>query len=346
MAPKRKLPSVGLERRVRARKEEEPEPEAEVSSEGEENDDDDDSDSHDFVSEQGVGRRRKGQDDSDGEDDGGSQSGSEDDEEEEGPAGKADLSNISFGALARAQASLPALSKRKSKSGVRPGDDDNDNDDSEEGDDDRRGRGPGRQTQKTSKYNHAQRSSKHAPQEVSSKRPVARGRRDIVARDEDPARRGRGEARDPRFDPAVSSGNSRAVQEIKARKAYAFLDEYRESEMAALRQEAKKTRDPAAKEALKRKLMSMESRKRARERKDEGERLLAEHRRAEKGAVAQGKRPFYLKKSEQKKQLLLNRFQGMSGAQVDKAIERKRKKVAGKEKKELGSLERVTSRRG
>lgn len=264
----------------------------------------------------------------------------DEEEEEDGPAGKADLSNISFGALARAQASLPALSKRKSKSGVRPGDSSSSSE--EEDDDDRR---RGRQTQKPSKYNHAQRSSKHAPQEVSSKRPVARGRRDIIAQDEDPARRRR-EARDPRFDPAVSSGNSRAVQEIKARKAYAFLDEYRESEMAALRQEAKKAKDPAAKEALKRRLMSMESRKRAWEQKDEGERLLAEHRRAEKGAVAQGKKPFYLKKSEQKKQLLLNRFKGMSGAQVDKAIERKRKKVAGKEKKELGSLERVTSRRG
>lgn len=34
----------------------------------------------------------------------------------------------------------------------------------------------------------------------------------------------------------------------------------------------------------------------------------------------------------------------MSKGQVDRAIERKRKKVAGKEKKELGGLQRVSNR--
>ena len=136
------------------------------------------------------------------------------------------------------------------------------------------------------------------------------------------------------------------VQEIKARKAYAFLDEYRDSEIVALKQQIKKAKDAGVREDLKRQLMSMESKRKARLRKDEGEKLLADHRRSEKEAVAQGKKPFYLKKSEQKKQLLLNRYQGMSKGQVDKAIERKRKKVAGKEKKELDTLQRVTSRRG
>ena len=69
MAPKRKLPSLGLERRVRARKEEkwEPEPDVEASSE----DDDDE-----FVSEEETGRRRLADDGSE-EDEDDSQSGSE-----------------------------------------------------------------------------------------------------------------------------------------------------------------------------------------------------------------------------------------------------------------------------
>jgi len=44
--------------------------------------------------------------------------------------------------------------------------------------------------------------------------------------------------------------------------------------------------------------------------------------------------------AEQKKQLLTKRFEGMSKGQVDRAIERKRKKVAGQEKKELDFLQR------
>ena len=57
--------------------------------------------------------------------------------------------------------------------------------------------------------------------------------------------------------------------------------------------------------------------------------------RKEKELVKQGKKPFFLKKSEQKKLLLMDKYAGMSKSQVDKAIEKKRKKVAGKEKKQL-----------
>ncbi|KAG5913070.1 rRNA biogenesis protein rrp36, partial [Claviceps sorghi] len=108
--------------------------------------------------------------------------------------------------------------------------------------------------------------------------------------------------------------------------------------MAELRARIKKTKDPADREALKRQLLSMESRKKAQQKKDEERALLAEHRAKEKELVAQGKTPFYLKRSEQKKQLLVGRYEKMSKKQVDRAIERKRKKVVGKEKKELGQL--------
>lgn len=189
-----------------------------------------------------------------------------------------------------------------------------------------------RRAKSDSKQN-LQRSSKHAPQEQSSKKPVSR-RREILA---DTRRK----ARDPRFDPLMGK-----LDEAKARKAYAFLDEYRDSEMADLRAEIKKTKNTEHKEQLKRQLLSMESRKKARQKKDEEEDLLREHRRKEKDLVAQGKQPFYLKKSDQKKQVLTNRFANMSKGQVDRAIERKRKKVAGKEKKELGALERVSNRHG
>lgn len=176
------------------------------------------------------------------------------------------------------------------------------------------------------------RTSKHAPQEQSSKKPVSR-RREILQDN-------RRKARDPRFDPLMG-----AVDEEKMRRAYAFLDEYRDSEITDLKAQIRKAKDMGEKESLKRQLLSMESKKKAQKKRDEADDLLRQHRNKEKELVAQGKQPFYLKKSEQKQQLLTNRFADMSKGQVDRAIERKRKKMAGKEKKELDGLFRVRDRR-
>lgn len=186
------------------------------------------------------------------------------------------------------------------------------------------------------------RSSKHAPTEVSSKRPVSRKREILAVK--------RPQARDPRFDPLVTSRSSAGgpdltgrAAEDHARKAYAFLDEYRDDEMRQLRAAVKKAKTPAEKEQLQRALMSMESRKKSRERKDRERAVIEEHRRREKELVREGKKaqPFYLKKSEQKKQLLLDQFAGLSERQRDKAIEKKRKKIAGKEKKSLPMERRI-----
>ncbi|KAF5980265.1 kinase [Fusarium coicis] len=250
-------------------------------------------------------------------------SSSEDDDdgdemEEEGIRGASsdeDEEEVSFGALAKAQASLPSAG-RKSKSKK-----------SADEDAPRTETPAPRKSTKSKDDPKPKRSSKHAPQEQTSKKPVSR-RREILPDN-------RRQYRDPRFDPLVGR-----VDEEKASKAYAFLDEYRDKEMADLRAQIKKTKDSYEKDNLKRQLQSMESRKKANMRRQEEERLLKEHRQKEKELVAQGKTPFYLKKSEQKKQLLVNRYEGMSKGQVDRAIERKRKKVAGKEKKELDFLQR------
>lgn len=177
------------------------------------------------------------------------------------------------------------------------------------------------------------RSSKHAPMEVSSKRPVSRKREIIPVK--------KIQARDPRFDPLITSrsgaGHNSKVDEDHARKAYAFLDEYRDDEVRQLKAAVKNAHTPAEKEKLQRTVMSLESRKKARDKKDRERALVEEHRRREKELVKEGKKakPFYLKKAEQKKQLLVNQFTDMSARQRDKAIEKKRKKVAGKEKKAM-----------
>jgi ribosomal RNA-processing protein 36 len=147
-------------------------------------------------------------------------------------------------------------------------------------------------------------------------------------------------ARDPRFDAAVGS-----LREDKFRRAYAFLDDYRESEMKDLRTALKKTKDPVQKEELQRALLRMESRKKAQDRKDREVALLEEHRAKEKELVSKGKKPFFLKKSEVKKKLLVEQFEGMKKRQVDKVIERRRKKIVAKERKELRMERRGASER-
>jgi ribosomal RNA-processing protein 36 len=166
------------------------------------------------------------------------------------------------------------------------------------------------------------RSSKHAPTEISSKKAVSRKREVVPV----PKR----EFRDPRFEPL-----SGFVDEAKVRAAYSFLDEYREDEIKELKSAIKTARNADAKDKLKRALMSMESKKKAQMRKQKEQEILDNHRKAEKELVKQGKQPFYLKKAEQKKRVLLDQFGGLKGKKLDHVIERRRKKQEGREKKKM-----------
>ncbi|ORY71256.1 uncharacterized protein BCR38DRAFT_329982 [Pseudomassariella vexata] len=298
---KRKLPFSGLQRRVRARKEE-PEPEEIIeSSEGSEDEDEDASDN---------------------EDESQSDASSDEDEYKEDAEPTLDPSQISFGELAKVQASLPPRKGRRktapSDSGSGSG--------SESGAD-------ADEAEATTTYGYDPkrtfkpvqgRSSKHAPAEQTSKRAVTRKREVVPVH--------KPTARDPRFGPLGAHG---PPSEDAVRKNYSFLSEYRDAEIATLRATIKKTKDPRAKEELQRALISMQSKKLAQQRKDEARAVLEEHRKQEKEAVKQGKKPFYLKKAEQKKQVLVKRFEGLKKRDVDKAIERKRKKIVSKEKKDL-----------
>jgi len=149
------------------------------------------------------------------------------------------------------------------------------------------------------------------------------------------------EARDPRFMPI----GQQHQDEMKLKEAYAFLEDYRKDELRQLKDAAKKEKDSVAKEKLQRAIISMESQMKARARKEREHELLAGHRKKEKELVKQGKQPYYLKKSEQKQKLLIDQFSKMKKGQVDKAIERRRKKVEGKEKKHLPWARRTAEER-
>lgn len=126
------------------------------------------------------------------------------------------------------------------------------------------------------------------------------------------------------------------------KRNYAFLEEYREDEMKHLKESIRRTKstDEATQEALKRALLSMESKKKAQAAKDKQQEIIRTHRAREKDLIKHGKKPFYLKKSEQKKLALVERFKGLKGKQVERVMERKRKKKAGRERKNMPDMRR------
>ncbi|KAH7411877.1 hypothetical protein DE146DRAFT_641604 [Phaeosphaeria sp. MPI-PUGE-AT-0046c] len=167
------------------------------------------------------------------------------------------------------------------------------------------------------------RSSKHAPMVQSSKRMVSRKRKVVDVK--------KPVFRDPRFD---NMGGA-ALDDNTLNNRYAFLNDYRASEIAELKSTIRKSKNEGEKERLKKKLLSMESQQKTREAKEKQQDVVREHKNKEKELIKQGKQPFYLKKSEQKKLALIDRFQNMKSKQRDKVIERRRKKVTAKERKNM-----------
>ena len=128
------------------------------------------------------------------------------------------------------------------------------------------------------------RSSKHAPAVQSSKRMVSRKRKVVDVK--------KPVFRDPRFENI--SGPQ--PDENTVGRRYSFLNDYRASEMAELQTTIKKTKSEDEKERLKKKLLSMESQEQTRTRKEEQQNVVRDHRKKEKVLIKQGKQPFYLKK--------------------------------------------------
>jgi ribosomal RNA-processing protein 36 len=173
------------------------------------------------------------------------------------------------------------------------------------------------------------RSSKHAPAVQSSKRMVSRKRTVVDVK--------KPVFRDPRFE---NVGGPRPDEETVSRR-YAFLNDYKASEIADLKKAIKKSRNGDEKEQMRKQLESMESQQKTQQRKDEQQAVVREHKKKEKELVKDGKQPFYLKKSEQKKLALIDRFQNMKSKQRDRTIERRRKKVTAKERRNMPAERRA-----
>lgn len=257
-----------------------------------------------------------------------------------------DLKSISFGALAKAQeAFAPPLKSRKRKLAALNADDETPNHLAHDQ------HSPPQPQQHTNPIDNphptrdvlskkplqslSSRSSKHAPAVLSSRNPVSRKREILTP---PPAQR----SRDPRFDPTITSATLNEASIARADKAYSFLTAYQADEILSLKSQLKKAehgRNANATEAaaLKKKLMSMESRVRNAAAKSKEREILAAHKAGEKQAIREGRksRPYFLKKSEVKKKVELDRVEGMGKKQKETMEKRRRMREKKKEARDM-----------
>ncbi|OAD67881.1 hypothetical protein PHYBLDRAFT_118022, partial [Phycomyces blakesleeanus NRRL 1555(-)] len=161
---------------------------------------------------------------------------------------------------------------------------------------------------------------KKSPMEMSSKRAVGRFREVVPIAAE--------KRRDPRFDKMSGQFNQELFE-----KSYDFLDDYKQNEQAMLRDRIKKEKDPDTRAELESALIRMVSTSREYSAKEaKRKQLLArERKKVEAELVEQGKTPFYLKRSEKRKLDLVDRYNKLGKKNMDKILEKRRKRNATKD---------------
>ncbi|KAL4458076.1 hypothetical protein ABPG75_012941 [Micractinium tetrahymenae] len=174
------------------------------------------------------------------------------------------------------------------------------------------------------------RGGKHRPAEISSKRPVP------VLRDT--LQGGKREARDPRFE-SLSAGQ---YSEEQFKRRYAFLyDEKLPEERAELRAALKKAKGAGARAELQARLTRVEQQLRSEEARRKREGFKQQVKAKERAAVKDGKSPFFLKKSEQRRLELLAKYEELKASgKLDKFMAKRRKKNAAKSHKHLPGARR------
>ncbi|KAJ3209806.1 TBC1 domain member 8B [Dinochytrium kinnereticum] len=229
---------------------------------------------------------------------------------------KAELEDVSFGQLLKVQQQIGLKKFKKLQSGSEV----NAKDDEE-----RQILQKQAKKEKTSRPSESElskRRNKHAPQEVTAKRPVTR-KRNVI---EIPKQK----SRDPRFDSLSGTLNTGLFKD-----SYKFLNDYRKSEIEMIEKTLKKEKSPVEREKLQKLQQSMITAQRAEAADAKRKGLLKEWKKTESEAVKQGKKPFFLKKSDVKKMMLIEKYKNMTPAQVEKVLEKRRKDNASSERRFL-----------
>ncbi|CAI9259641.1 unnamed protein product [Lactuca saligna] len=164
------------------------------------------------------------------------------------------------------------------------------------------------------------RENKNRPMEISSKKPVGRFREVIQA----PKKI----VRDPRFESLCGTLD---VDGFKKRYNFLYESEL-PKEKEQLKKQMKKTKDPEVISGLKERLAWIDKQLKSASTKHTDKEILVKHKKKEREAAKQGKQPYYLKKSEIRKQELVEKFKELKASgKLASFIEKKRRKNAAKD---------------
>ncbi|EFN58403.1 hypothetical protein CHLNCDRAFT_140335 [Chlorella variabilis] len=182
------------------------------------------------------------------------------------------------------------------------------------------------------------REGKHRPVEMSSKKPVPVFR--------DTLQGGKRDVRDPRFE-SLSGGQ---YKEEQFKRRYAFLyDDKLPAERAELRAALGKAKGGAAREALQARMQHVEQQLRSEEARRKREGFKQQVKAKERASVKDGKRPFYLKKSEQRRLELVAKYEELKAAgpgKLEQYLTKRRKRNAAKDHRHLPAGRRAQAGSG
>ncbi|XP_062980008.1 ribosomal RNA processing protein 36 homolog [Elgaria multicarinata webbii] len=165
--------------------------------------------------------------------------------------------------------------------------------------------------------------SKHRPLEISAKKPVPFLRKVVPVKKKVP--------RDPRFDDLSGEYKPEVFE-----KTYCFLNDLRKKEKEVVQKQLKKSRNVEQQDKLQWLLKRMTQQEAAqRKRQKEREKDLAMKRELRELAK-QGKKPFYLKKSDKQKRDLAEKYKELKrSGKLENFLSKKRKRNAAKDKRRL-----------
>ncbi|KAE9459569.1 hypothetical protein C3L33_08585, partial [Rhododendron williamsianum] len=158
-----------------------------------------------------------------------------------------------------------------------------------------------------------------SPMEASAKKPVGRFREVIQV----PKK----VVRDPRFETLCGNLD---VEGFKKRYDFLYENEL-PAERKELKRSMKKSNDPTVVDELKNRISGIDKQLKSASKRTERE-ILSEHKKRERQAAKQGKRPFYLKKSEIREQKLVEKYKELKvSGKLESYLEKRRRKNAAKD---------------
>ncbi|KAL2902335.1 Ribosomal RNA processing protein 36-like protein [Bienertia sinuspersici] len=164
------------------------------------------------------------------------------------------------------------------------------------------------------------RANKNRPMEVSCKKPVSRYREVVQAPKKVSC--------DPRFESLCGT-----FDEEGFKKRYSFIyEESLPAEKEELKKKLRSSKDPEVIEDLKNRISLIEKQMKSDSTKARKNQILSEQKKRVREAVKQGKRPFYIKKSEIRKKVNIEKYDHLKAAgKLDSYIEKKRRRAAAKD---------------